>query len=312
MAAVQSRFVEADVDLELNVPDEAVWIDGDPARLQQVQVNLLVNAVKYTPAGGQVSLTLQCEENKALVVVSDNGFGMSPELLPRIFEPFVQADNTLDRADGGMGVGLSLAKSLTQLHGGEIHARSEGPGRGSEFTIRLPLCNANTNVEASAVKAAPRSADNLLIDPPRRSAIHSNSQRLNILLVEDNHQVRDTLSMLLELEGYSLRTAADGLAALEAVSKSAPDVAILDLGLPGLNGFQVAERIRQSYDSEKLYLIALTGYGQPHDQKRSREAGFNLHLTKPVEVEDLKEVFDGLCGEVSINGSLSEPAPDTA
>jgi two-component system CheB/CheR fusion protein len=298
VAAIEARFRDADVDLELRLTGETLIVDGDPARLQQVQANLLVNAVKYTPAGGQVSLTVSREADTAVIAVSDNGLGISTELLPRIFEPFVQADDTLDRADGGMGVGLSLAKSLIQLHGGEITAHSDGPGRGSEFIIRLPLHATTTDIPRTPPPMG---------DPVRRVQLQSSLGELDILLVDDNDEIRDALAMLLELEGYKVRTAADGLTAFVETSRMPPDVAILDLGLPGMDGFQLAERIRQSPDSENVLLIALTGYGQPQDELRSRESGFDLHLTKPVEFERLMSLLNSLCSDADEDprGSLS-------
>lgn len=273
--SLRDRFRQAEVDLRVVLPDVPVMVRGDETRLQQIQVNLLVNAVKYTAAGGCVELSLCVREGHALIAVRDNGVGFSAELRPHIFEPFVQADETLDRSDGGMGVGLSLTKSLVELHNGSITAHSDGPGRGSEFTVRLPL----------TADALPAETDNP--DSPESTDLTD----LKLFLVEDNDDARNTLKLLLQMDGYQVRAAADGLTAVDEITSAPPDVAIVDIGLPGIDGFEVARRVRETLTSDNVCLVALTGYGQPKDRLRALEAGFDEHITKPVDISRLLKVL---------------------
>lgn len=279
--SLQERFRMAEVDLEVHLPDTPLMVKGDETRLQQIHVNLLVNAVKYTAAGGCVELTLSTEENDAVITVRDTGVGMTAGLLPRIFEPFVQADETLDRADGGMGVGLSLTRSLVELHNGTITAHSDGPGRGSEFTVRLPLVSEFQSEQLQS-NSPSTSLGNPGIDPTQ----------LKLLLVEDNQDARNTLKLLLELEGFKVSTASDGLSAVDAIQSERPDVAIIDIGLPEIDGFEVARRVRSSMSSDDVCLVALTGYGQPRDRLKALETGFDEHLTKPVDTPRLFKLLE--------------------
>ncbi len=270
--ATRSTIAAHDLTLDVHVPDDAQMVFGDPSRLQQVLVNLLVNAAKYTPAGGSVRLSLTRENNKAMIEVADTGVGMSRQLQQSAFEPFVQADETLNRSEGGMGLGLTLVKSLIELHEGQVSVASEGEGCGCVFSINLPITRR---------PPAPETTQNPTATKQRPSS------ELRLLIVEDNQDACDMLKMLLDAEGYVVRTAGDGIAALAAIEAEPPDIALVDLGLPELDGYEVAKRVRRKLSSDEMRLIALTGYGQPSDRKKTRAAGFDDHLTKPVDLEAL-------------------------
>ena len=249
---------------------QGVWVQADPTRLEQIISNLLTNAVKYTPAGGAISISVRNEAGDAVLRVADNGIGMRRELLTRVFEPFVQGEPGLDRSAGGLGLGLTLVRQLAALHGGSARADSEGPGRGSTFSVRLPAIEARPAPQPNA--AAGRAV-------PSR----------DVLIVEDNADARETLRRLLELQGHRVRVAAEGAAALEAVRDWTPDVALVDIGLPGIDGYEVARRMRAS--GKPIRLVAITGYGLPEDRRRTAEAGFDVHLVKPVDHEQLAEAL---------------------
>ena len=250
---------------------QPVWVQADPTRLEQIIANLVMNAVKYTPAGGNISVSARSEDSDAVLRVADNGIGMRRELLTRVFEPFVQGEPGLDRSAGGLGLGLTLVRQLAALHGGTVRADSDGPGLGSTFTVRLPAIEARRPAQpAPATKAAISSRD--------------------ILIVEDNADARETLRKLLELQGHRVRVAAEGGAALEAVRSAPPEVALVDIGLPGMDGYEIARRVRAG-TGRRVTLIALTGYGLPEDRRRTAEAGFDLHLVKPVDYEKLAEAL---------------------
>jgi signal transduction histidine kinase/ActR/RegA family two-component response regulator len=254
--------------LTVAVPPRPVFVDADPTRLAQALSNLVNNAAKYTPRGGHVTVGLERRDGEAAITVRDTGIGIPEEMLPSIFEMFTQVDRSLERAQGGLGIGLTLAKRLVEMHGGTIAAHSGGPGRGSEFTIRLP-------VVAEAPRALPR------LDL-REERVHS-SAPLRILVVDDNRDAAATLALLLELTGHDVRTAHDGLEALAAASEFRPDVVLLDIGLPKLNGYEVARRIRSQPRGQGVVLIAITGWGQEEDKRQSQEAGFDQHIVKPVD-----------------------------
>lgn len=259
--------------LELKLPEQTAWIDGDPLRLAQVLWNLLNNAAKYTPEGGTITLTVKRHE-KAEVRVRDTGMGISAEMLPRIFDLFTQMERTLDRADGGLGVGLTLVRRLTELHGGTIQVFSKGPGQGSEFLLQLPLSEAPVRqVEQSEqVENAPPAG-------------------LRILVVDDNRDSAESLSMLLRLFGNEVQTLHEGGLVLDCAAGYHPDVVLLDIGLPGLDGLEVCRRLRaHSFDFQPL-IIAMTGYGQEEDRARSEQAGFDAHLVKPVDLAALQDVM---------------------
>ena len=250
----------------------AVWVDGDQTRIEQIAANLLVNALTYTPAGGQVRVRVAREAAHAVLEVSDNGRGIAPQDLERVFELFYQADQTIDRTPGGLGIGLTLVRRLAELHGGSVTVRSAGKDQGATFTVRFPAI-----VAAQRPSAGPA---------PRRAMSPQ-----TILIVEDHDDERDSLRALLEMLGHGVLQAPDGHTALEVLHRVRPPVAILDIGLPGMNGFELARAARRELN-DRIFLIALTGYGAESDQQRSREAGFDVHLTKPVELDELARVLE--------------------
>ena len=258
---------------QLEVSAQPVWIEGDLVRLEQIVNNIVGNAVKYTPAGGSIRVRVAVEGSDAVLRVEDNGFGIAPELLPRVFDLFVQGERTLDRAQGGLGIGLTLVRRLVELHGGTVAAASEGPGCGSVFTVRLPKVSMPMSIQPSATPD------------------HCNGSSRRVLLIEDNHDAREMFRMMLELAGHEVLEASDGLAGLELLKAKHPDVAVIDVGLPGLNGYEIARRFRAEPDSDDVMLVALTGYGTPDARERSRQAGFDHHLIKPVSAEALQEIL---------------------
>ena len=247
---------------------EPAWVNADQTRIEQIVVNLVGNALKYTPPGGTIAVRVRREGADAVLRVADDGAGMPPGLLGRVFEPFVQGDRELDRAQGGLGIGLTLVRRLAELHGGSAGAESAGDGKGSTLTVRLPA------IEAPAVAAAPA------------GAVAATSR--DILLVEDNADGAESLRRLLELAGHRVRIARDGAAGLEALRERPPELALIDIGLPGLDGYEVARRARAARgDRRSPLLVALTGYGAPEDRRRALEAGFDEHLVKPLDAEKL-------------------------
>ena len=261
--------------LNPSLPASPLWVQGDAARLQQVISNLLSNAVKYTPEGGQLSVGAWVEAGQAVVSVRDNGIGIESELLPRVFDLFEQGQRSLDRSQGGLGVGLTLVQRLVRLHGGRVEARSGGAGQGSEFRVYLPW-------QAQALPdAAQRTAS-----PVADGAGH------RILVVDDNADVAETTATMLELSGHHVLTAPDGAQALACAEVFEPEIVLLDIGLPGLDGYEVARRLRELPKARRAWLVAVTGYGQPADRQRGREAGFDEHLLKPVDPQALAEMIE--------------------
>lgn len=254
---------------------EPVWVQVDETRIAQVIENLLTNAVKYTPAGGSVVMTVRGEGDDAVIRVADTGMGLGPTLLPHIFELFVQGERTRDRNKGGLGIGLTLVKRLVEMHGGSVDAASEGPGHGSVFTVRLPRVAASRTV---------------LAGEPRRSNV---TRARRILIVEDNADARQMLRSVLELEGHEMHEAEDGITGLAHALELEPDIAVVDIGLPGLDGWELARRVRATDAGRRMILVAVSGYGQPDDLTRSRLAGFDTHLVKPVDPETLNEAIHG-------------------
>jgi len=260
--------------LEVVLPEAPVFVPGDATRLVQVMVNLLNNAAKYTREGGSIRVTLAQEPPHAVLRVADTGAGIAPRLLPRIFDLFTQDDRTLDRALGGLGLGLTLARRITELHDGTIEAHSAGPGRGSEFVVRLPL---HVDEQAAGRDADARRA------PSRRAR--------RLLVVEDNVDAARMLEMALQMEGHDVRLAFDGRDAVGAAAAFQPDVVILDIGLPRMTGYDAARAIRQLPGLADVFIVALTGYGQAADHEKSREAGIDQHLVKPVDLDLLLETL---------------------
>jgi two-component system, sensor histidine kinase len=258
--------------LKLALWHQPVVIEGDAVRLEQIFNNLLTNALKYTPPGGRITMKIAVEEGEAVVRVQDTGLGIDPELQPHIFDLFTQAKRSLDRSQGGLGIGLTVTHGLVQMHGGQICVRSDGLQKGSEFEVRLPL------LEGATVAAA----------TPQGEAVTEAGQR--ILLVEDNADARLVMKIMLQQHGYQVNDAADGPEGVAAALEFRPEIALIDIGLPGIDGYEVARRLRATFGST-LFLIALTGYGQADDQTQALQAGFDVHLTKPVEPQLLYRVL---------------------
>ena len=261
-------------ELTINIPEHPVWLDVDPTRFTQVIANLLHNAAKFTPPGGRIAIVAEEQNGWVVLRVRDSGEGMSPAVLAHAFELFVQGPPPLDRPRGGLGLGLTLVRRLVELHGGSIEASSEGSGRGSEFTVRVPVAEAPAASEPIA--AAPET---------------STGGARRVLVVEDNEDAREALTLLLEESGHDVRAAADGLEALREAEQFMPNVVLLDIGLPGLDGYAVARKLRELPCCSDALLVAITGYGQPEDRALARAAGFDHHLLKPVEPMRLFELL---------------------
>lgn len=264
--------------LKLALPEEPVWLAADPTRLAQVMTNLLTNAAKYTPEGGCIELSASREGGEVIVRVTDTGLGIPPGMLAEVFEMFTQVNRTLERCQGGLGIGLALVKRLVEFHGGTITAESPGLGQGSTFTVRLPL------VEACAGPTEERStAETPSVQPPMSGR--------RVLVVDDNVDGAESLANMLQIGGHEIRTAHSGPAALDAARPFNPEVVFLDIGLPGMNGYEVAKRLRDEPSLSGAVLVALTGWGSDDDKRRSREAGFDFHLTKPVELTAIERIL---------------------
>lgn len=268
--------------LTVTIPEEPIWLDADPTRLEQVLVNLLINAAKYSEPGGKIWLTATREDDWVEVRVKDTGIGIAKELLPQIFGLFVQGQRSLDRSQGGLGIGLTLVKNLVEMHGGRIEAFSDGPRKGSEFVLRLPRKAEAVSVKSELKSEAPKAEQ------------RSPGAPLRVLIVEDNIDAAETLAEVLELSGHKVRVTHDGPAAMEAVRSDPPEVVLCDLGLPGMNGYEVVQRIQELPLMAGALLVALTGYGQSEDRRRAMEAGFHLHLTKPIDPEQLADILAGV------------------
>ncbi len=261
--------------LSVEAPAEDVYVDADPARLEQILGNLLSNAAKYTAIGGRIAISVEVGRDTAAVRIADSGIGIEPEMKARIFDLFVQGARGLDRSLGGLGIGLNVAQRLTELHGGRIEVRSEGIGLGSEFSVHLPLLD-----------AAPE---------PLETAPGISIQRsVRILVVEDNADVAEALAQLLDVLGHRVRTVHEGRSAIEAAREEIPELLIIDIGLPDIEGHEVARQVRKLPGAERATLVALTGYGTPADRHRSLEAGFDHHLVKPVDPEAIQAIVAGL------------------
>jgi CheY-like chemotaxis protein len=265
--------------LQIAVPQRGLAVDADPVRLPQVIANLLMNAAKYTERGGRIELSARREGAEVLVECSDNGIGIAPELLTTMFEPFVQGSRSLDRAEGGMGLGLALVRSLTQLHGGTVWAQSDGPGKGSTFTVRLPAL-----AEARAVEEKPAPG------PKRGNPVPTGSTE-RVLIVDDNADCALGFAEVIRLLGHEVEVAFDGPRALLLAARFKPTIALVDIGLPVMDGYEVARRLRAKAGADPLRLVAVTGYGEDANRAMSLEAGFDLHTVKPVELEGLRSLL---------------------
>jgi PAS domain S-box-containing protein len=273
-------FVDArQQTLEVDLPKEPIRVQGDLTRLAQVVQNLLHNSAKYTPPGGRIVLTLRTQSDTAIIRVQDDGIGIASHLLPKVFDLFVQAEGPVDCSDGGLGIGLTLVRQLVELHGGSVDASSEGPGRGAEFIVRLPCVR-------SSVSAA-----TLLKENVAASELHTASGPRRILVVDDNRDSAESMALLLRLSGHTTWLAFDGPSAVSLAAEHSPDAVLLDIGLPGMDGYQVASRLRELPQTFDSLLIALTGYGQEEDRQRSTAAGFNEHFVKPVDIEALYQAI---------------------
>jgi signal transduction histidine kinase/ActR/RegA family two-component response regulator len=272
--AMQPPAASAGVSLRVEVAPGEVPVLGDPVRLEQVIANLVGNAVKYNRPGGQVAVSLETSGGQAVLRVRDDGIGLAEADLERVFDTFVQVDSGLDRARGGLGLGLTLVKTLVAMHGGQVRAESGGPGKGSTFTVRLPLA---TPAEL------PARGDRGAAAPAARAR--------RVLVIDDSPDNREVAQSALELLGHEVSLAGDGPSGIEEAFRCNPEVVVIDIGLPGLDGYEVARRLRAAR-GRGMVLIALTGYGQPDDRQRALEAGFDLHLTKPVEIEALRRAVE--------------------
>jgi CheY-like chemotaxis protein/nitrogen-specific signal transduction histidine kinase len=279
LAAIETSrplIEEAEHRLELSLPPETLRLDADPMRLAQVITNLLNNAARYTDKGGLIQVSAWRDGDTAVVSVRDNGKGISAEMLPRVFDLFTQAAPNRQYAHGSLGIGLTIVRSLVELHGGSVEARSDGLRRGSEFIVRLPLAG------------TARAAASAVVEPAHRDS------RNRVLVVDDNRDAAESLGVLLALLGIETMTAHSGPVALEALDEFQPSVILLDLGMPGMDGYEVAQRVRQHPLGRRVTLVALTGWGLQVDKQKSQDVGFDHHLVKPVDLEVLRQVLDSL------------------
>jgi signal transduction histidine kinase/DNA-binding response OmpR family regulator len=274
-------------NLSVAAPPMPLWVEGDGVRLAQVVANLLNNAAKYTEEGGQISLGAGREGDEAVVRVRDTGMGIPAEMLGSVFEMFTQVDRSLDRSQGGLGIGLTLVRQLVEMHGGRVEAHSEGSGRGSEFVVRLPLLRPQIedcrpqNGKTQGATSGPSNLPSAICNLPSR----------RVLVVDDNRDAAESLALLLEVSGHQVRICHDGASALREAEEYRPEAVLLDIGLPGMDGYEIARLMRAAPATRKSLLIALTGYGQEDDQRRAREAGFDHHLIKPADLEALTELL---------------------
>jgi CheY-like chemotaxis protein len=272
------------------MPPEPIYLDADVIRLAQVFSNLLNNAAKYTGPGGRVAVTAERDADAVVVAVEDSGIGIPPEMLAHVFEPFTQLDRSLERSKGGLGIGLALAKRLVEMHGGTVQAQSQGPGRGSRFVVRLPPSPHQVGSRAE-VSMSPACAQG----------------RKRVLVADDNYDSATSLGILLNDAGYDVRTAGDGGQALETAAQFHPDIVLLDIGMPRLNGYEVARQIRRQPWGRGVLLVALTGWGGAEHRQQTAAAGFDHHLTKPVDPAALTRLLAALSirTEAPVRGSVA-------
>jgi CheY-like chemotaxis protein/two-component sensor histidine kinase len=273
--SVASLADQAGHTLQVDQPDEPIWLDADATRLSQMIANLLTNAVKYTPAQGHIWLSVARADGEVVIAVRDSGIGIAPEHLQTVFDMFSQLEPALSRAQGGLGIGLSLVRGLAQLHGGSVSARSAGVGQGSTFELRLPL------PAAPPVAAA----------APASRQLQAGTRVGKVLVIDDNADAADTLAMALDILGYEVGTVYDGPSGLTFAEAFGPDVVLLDIGLPHMNGYEVARHLRGQPCGRDAILVAVTGWGQDKDRQLALDAGFDLHLTKPVDFVELDAVL---------------------
>jgi CheY-like chemotaxis protein len=266
-------------ELRVALPPEPLYVDADPIRLTQVFSNLLNNAARYSDRGASIDLTAQRKGNEVAVSVRDTGLGIAAEMLPKVFDMFTQVHRDEQRSQGGLGIGLTMVKRLVEMHGGDIQAHSDGPGQGSEFIVRLPLAVLPVAPESPAAEAS-RGAANL--------------SKLRVLVVDDIPDVVESHAMLLELMGHEVRVAYDGLEAVATAAAFRPDLVLLDIGLPKLDGYGACRRIRELAGGSDMILVAVTGWGQEDDRRKTKEAGFDHHVVKPVKPAALEALLQSL------------------
>jgi signal transduction histidine kinase len=272
LPAIQSR----EHRVKINLAREPLFIDADPVRIEQLLTNLITNAAKFTPDPGEITLETRQDGNSATVSVRDTGIGLSPQMVHTVFLPFMQDDRTLARSHGGLGIGLTISRRLAELHDGSLQASSRGLNKGSVFTARFPLASRTPMLKSDSPRP-------VLFPPDRR----------RILIVEDNADIRDSLRMVLEIWGHEVTSADSGQQGLDLIRRIHPDVALIDIGLPGMSGYEVAQTIRTAASplSSQIKLVAITGYGQPDDRERTRKAGFDMHLLKPIDPQVLQKIL---------------------
>jgi signal transduction histidine kinase len=272
---VRPLYTERHQKLTVLLPEQPIWLTADASRLTQIFVNLLNNASKYSPENSQVQLIAEPGLGQVVIRVKDNGAGIPREMLTKVFDLFTQSDRTLDRSQGGLGIGLTLVQRLVLLHGGTVEAQSEGLGRGSEFIVRLPMAARSPTQPVAEAKALPRA-----------------SGRKRALVIDDNKDTADSLAMLLAIAGHEVRTASDGLSGVHCIEEYRPDIVFCDIGLPGLDGYGVARACRSKFAAGEMILVAASGYGQTEDRQKSREAGFDYHLVKPFDFELISHLLE--------------------
>jgi CheY-like chemotaxis protein/two-component sensor histidine kinase len=271
---IRPEFEKKGVTFRTRIQSSPVLLNADPVRINQIIGNILFNALKFTQEKGTVWVTLKTTKDDAVIRVKDNGIGISPEILPHLFSPFTQADHSLDRSTGGLGLGLSIVKGIVDLHGGKVSAFSEGLGKGSTFEIRLPLNNDEGTKKLEIMPAEKK------------------NRSLKILLIDDNQDFTDILSSALTLLGHEVITANDGMTGIAKSRDYSPEVIFCDIGLPDMDGFEVAKRIRGEVSIQNVYMVALTGYANQSDTDKALESGFNKHLAKPVDINTIRKVLN--------------------
>jgi signal transduction histidine kinase/CheY-like chemotaxis protein len=284
IALLQSSLTEG-TTLTLDHPDEPCWIYADAVRIEQVVNNLVTNAIKYTGAGGRIAVQLSTSDDEAILRVRDSGVGLAPGMIDRVFELFTQAEGTLDRSQGGMGIGLTLVRNLVDLHDGSVTVASAGLGQGSEFTVRLP----RKSIAAESGVRERGDGNSFGHGQPQQENMH-HAHTDKVLIVEDNEDSRELLAAILTQRGYEVETAEDGQSGIDGALAGRPQVLLVDIGLPGIDGYGLAREVRSKLGDD-VYLVALTGYGQPQDRSRALDAGFDVHLTKPVDIDALERLL---------------------